>query len=112
MFGAGLSVVTQTLSLFKGTFLIFLIPNSGYVGLAKEDYQQKDFEQALNHIKLGLAAQATNAELLKLAAEHEQRVAAANKKPSAKTEKKQTNQKHKPSANNGLQKFWKKLWGN
>lgn len=83
-----------------------------YVGLAKEDYQQKDFEQALNHIKLGLSAQATNAELLKLAAEHEQRVATANKKSPTKTEKKQTNQKNKPPANNGLQKFWKKLWGN
>ncbi len=85
-----------------------------YVGLAKEDYQQKDFEQALNHIKLGLSAQATNSELLKLAAEHEQRVAAANQSlnPSSNnnTEKKST--KHKQPSNNGLQKFWKKLWGN
>lgn len=83
-----------------------------YVGLAKEDYQQKQFEQALSHIKLGLLAQATNSELLKLAAEHQQRVTATDKKPTSKTEKKPTHQKNKPPANNGLQKFWKKLWGN
>lgn len=83
-----------------------------YLGLAQEDYQQKQFEQALSHIKLGLLAQPDHSELLKLAAEHEQRVAAANKQSPAKTPKKQTHQKNKQPANNDLQKFWKKLWGN
>ncbi|HNA22648.1 MAG TPA: protein kinase, partial [Agitococcus sp.] len=85
-----------------------------YLGLAQEDYQQKQFEQALNAIKLGLLAQPDHSELLKLAAEHEQRVAAANQK-STKTSPQNTEKKpskNKQSSNNGLQKFWKKLWGN
>ncbi|HNG10662.1 MAG TPA: hypothetical protein PKY17_05130, partial [Agitococcus sp.] len=85
-----------------------------YLGLAQEDYQQKQFEQALNAIKLGLLAQPNHSELLKLAAEHKQRVAAANQK-STKTSPQNTEKKpskNKQSSNNGLQKFWKKLWGN
>ena len=85
-----------------------------YLGLAQEDYQQKQFEQALNAIKLGLLAQPNHSELLKLAAEHEQRVAAANQK-STKTSPQNSEKKpskNKQSSNNGLQKFWKKLWGN
>ncbi|WP_170106851.1 serine/threonine protein kinase [Agitococcus lubricus] len=79
-----------------------------YVALSEEAYEAKKFDEALASIQTGLLAAPTHAGLLALQANHKQRVAALT---TVKPTNKSKSSKNPKTKDNGLKKFWRKLWG-